>query len=241
MPPLMRMMRGNVVAESARRNRVRSNPLAQDVALFNVYMIALDEVIANPEIRAALDEFRISPNTLRMQMITQARRVFEGVPQEFASYEAIRGSSAQEARDAQPVSIGFVVRDPFHLRRLLVPSRIDDPPQTLRMLGGGTGIAGCLLAVAGMASIPAWPWAEPLLWAGVTLVALAGMLFIASWLVDNGVGLMLGEGGWIPDDNAELGPARNGLMAAVGGEELLAQARTFVNAARQDQFGHIPS
>jgi hypothetical protein len=37
-------------------------------------MSALDEVIANQEIRAALDEFRVSPNTLRMQMITQARQ-----------------------------------------------------------------------------------------------------------------------------------------------------------------------
>jgi hypothetical protein len=227
------------VAEPAERNVVWSNPLVDDLALFDIYMSALDEVIANSEIRAALDELRVSPNTLRMQMITQARRVFEGVPREFAAYEAARGAPG---REAQTVSVSFVVRDPFHLGRLLVPSRIDHPLQALRMLSVGAGVAGCLLAVAGVASIPVWPWTEPLVWAGGTLIALAGMLFGASWLVDNGVGLrLLGEGGWFPDDNPELGPARNALMVAVGGEELLAQARTFINVARQDQFGHAYS
>lgn len=223
------------MAEPAETNAVWSNPLVDDLALFDIYMSALDEVIANQEIRAALDEFRVSPNTLRMQMITQARQVFEGVPQEFAAYEAARGAPR---RGAQPVSVRFIVRDPLHLGRVLVPSRIDSPLQILRLLSGGSGVAGCLLAVAGVASIPVWPWTEPLVWAGGTLIALAAMLFGASWLVDNGIGSRLGEGGWIPDNNPELGPARNQLMAAVGGEELLAQARTFINVARQDQFGH---
>jgi len=239
---------GEGVAELAGRNAVRSNPLYDDLALFDIYMIALDEVIASPEIRAALDEFRISPHALRMQMITQARRVLEGAPQEFAAYEAARGSRGQEA---QPVSVAFIARDPLHVRRWIVPSNSDnDLSQVLRAFSGGSGVAGCLMAVVGVASIPVWPWTEPLVWAGGTLIALAGMLFGASWLVDNGIGaswlvnngieLRL-RGGWIPDDDPELEPARNGLMAAVAGRELLAQARTSINVARQGQFGHAYS
>lgn len=89
---LVRMRRGDSMAEPAEKNAVLPNPLADDLALFDIYMSALDEVIANQEIRAALDEFRVSPNTLRMQMITQARQVLEGVPHEFAAYEAARGA-----------------------------------------------------------------------------------------------------------------------------------------------------
>jgi hypothetical protein len=231
------MIRGNVVAERVRGNSVRFNPLVDDLVLFGIYMSALDEVIANREIRAALDEFGVSPNTLRMQMITQARRVFEEVPQEFAAYEAARGVPGWEP---QPVSVRSFVRDPFRLRRILDPPLIADAPLILRFLTGGTGIAGCLLAVAGVASIPLWPWTESLVWAGGTLIVLAGMLFGLSWLVNNGVGLRLGDSIWASDD-PQLGPARNALMAAVGGEELLAQARTFINVARQDRFGHAYS
>ena len=87
-------------------------------------------------------------------------------------------------------------------------------------------------------SIPAWPWTEPLVWAGGTLIVLAGLLFGAAWLVDNGVRLaMLPASGPLPGDNPALGRARDALIAAVGGEELLAQARTVLNVARQDRFG----
>jgi hypothetical protein len=227
-----------VVSEPAERNAVWSNPVYDDLALFEIYLSALDEVIDNPEIRAALDELRVSPQTLRMQMLTQARRVLEGVPQEFAAYEAARGAPAQEP---QSVSVPFIVRDPFHVRRWMAPSRFHEPLQIVRLLGGGSGATGCLLVVAALVSFPLWPWTEPLVWAGVTLIVLAGMLFGASWLIDNGVRLMVPGSGWNADDNPELRQARNALMAAVGGEELLAQARTFINVARQDQFGHAYS
>ena len=42
-------------------NAVRLNPLYDDFALFDMYMSSLDVVLADPEIRAALDEFRLSP------------------------------------------------------------------------------------------------------------------------------------------------------------------------------------
>ena len=71
---------GDVAAQPAEQNAVWSNPVYGDPALFEIYLSMLDEVIDNPEIRAALDELRISPQTLRMQLITQARRVLAGAP-----------------------------------------------------------------------------------------------------------------------------------------------------------------
>ncbi|HTW00019.1 MAG TPA: hypothetical protein VMF87_06930 [Streptosporangiaceae bacterium] len=215
-----------------------SNPVYDDLALFEIYMGALDEVIANPEIRAAIDEFRISPHTVRMKMIGQARRVLEGAPQEFAAYEAARGTVGQKP---EVEAVHFVVRDPFRVRRWILPSRFHGPASTLRMFSGWSGGAGCLLAGAGLATIRLWPWTDPLLWAGGTLFTLAVLLLAGAWLVDNGLRLIYPASFWVPDDNPELGPARDALMTAVGGEELLAQARTVINIARQDQYGHAYS
>jgi hypothetical protein len=213
------------MAELAGPRKTRSNPLNDDLLLFDMYMRALDRVMANSEIRAGLDEFRLPPQTLRGRMITGARQVLKAAPREFAAYEILLGR-------LKPVS-GPETQTP-------ISQPADHPLHTIRMICRRLAAGGLLLAVAGVASIPLWPWTQPLLWAGASTLTAAGILYWAPRLAAVlGIRTLTGEVAL--DTNPELAEARNRLMAAISQDEFLAQARTFINTARQDQFSHAYS
>jgi hypothetical protein len=213
------------MAERVGPRGAQSNPLYDDLVLFNMYMRALDGVMANSEIRAALDEFRFPPQTLRGRMITSANQVLKVAPREFAAYDIVlrRLTGAAEPAAQAPI---------------LSPA--DRPLRIVHLLCLGLAAGGLLLVVAGIASIPLWPWTKPLLWAGATMLVVAGIVYFAPRLA-TGMGLRILIGGGSIDTNPELEEARNRLMAAVNQDEFLAQARTFINTARQDQFSHTYS
>jgi hypothetical protein len=81
--------RGAAVAEPAKPSAgpVRANPLYGDPLLFDMYMSALDIVLAEQEVRSAFDEFDLSAATLRMIMVSGAGRVLGAASREFAAYE----------------------------------------------------------------------------------------------------------------------------------------------------------
>ena len=87
------------MAELKELPAVESSPLYYDTELFNMYMAALDEVMANAEIRDALEELRLSPAALRMIMIRRARQVLMSAPREFDAYEAALGVPAGASLD----------------------------------------------------------------------------------------------------------------------------------------------
>jgi hypothetical protein len=200
--------------------------LGGDQVLLGMYMRALDVLLADSELRAAMDEFRLSPNTLRGKMIRGARRVRQAAPREFAAYEAARARLSDT---------------PDPEARAQVSRSADTVGYMLRMAFLGAGLAGALFMVAGVASIPAWPLTEPLVWAGATMIAVAGILYGVHWLLGTRLGLTLLKGELILGINPELDEARDRLMAAISQDELLAQARTVINATRQDRFGHAYS
>jgi hypothetical protein len=54
-----------------------------------MYMSALDSVLAEPEIRSALDDLSLSGATLRMKMVGEAEQVLSAASQEYAEYKAV--------------------------------------------------------------------------------------------------------------------------------------------------------
>jgi hypothetical protein len=237
------------VAELAEPVLIQSNPLYNDQMLFGMYMRALDALLADSELRAAMDEFRLSPNTLRGKMIRGARRVLQTAPREFTVYEAAQARlSGTPEPEAQARVFRFAGTVRYILRMAFDPKAraqgfrfADDFGSMLRMAFLGVGLVGALFAVAGVASIPAWPWTEPLVWAGASMIAAAGLLSGVHWLLGTRLGLTLLRGELILGINPELDEARNRLMAAISQDELLAQARTVINTTRQDRFGHAYS
>lgn len=211
------------MAEFAGPHRT-SNPLYDDLLLFDMFMEALDGVVANPEIKAALDEFRFPPQTLRGIMIAGAGKILKAAPYEFEAYENVRqrvGSVSTSRAEAES-------------------SDGEDPLHIVHLISRGAIAGGLLFVIGGLASFPLWPWTEPLVWAGITTIAVAGLLYSAPRLATGfGLRLLTGQGGL--NSNVELDEARDRLMSAVGQEEFLAQARTFINTARQDQFSHTYS
>ena len=193
--------------------------LSGDPALFDMYMSALDSVLAEPEIRSALDDLSLSGATLRMKMVSEAQRVLSAVPQEYSQYKAVANAELGHqgtARKLRP-EVEAIRRE---LNRLLISA----------------AAAGLILAVSGGASWGLWPLARTLVWAGAA--GLAGALVL--WLVPKGllgtdIGYRLVQG----DGSPALAVARDRLIAAVTDAELLAQARTFINAGRQGRFGHV--
>ncbi len=211
------------MTESAGLRRA-SNPLHDDLVLFDMFMEALDGVVANSEIKAALEEFRFPPQRLRGIMIAGAGQILKAAPREFEAYEKVRervgGFSTSGAEAESPGG-----KDPLHM---------------VRLASLGSIVGGLLFVIGGLASFPLWPWTEPLVWAGITMIAVAGFLYSAPRLATGlGLRLLTGQGGL--NTNVELDEARNRLMSAVGQEEFLAQARTLINTARQDQFSHAYS
>lgn len=202
----------------------RGNPLYQDTVLFNLYMSALDDVLGDQEIRAASDEFAISPAALRMMMVTDARRVFAAAPQQFATYEE---ALAQQLVAATTRRTGSDKGPYDELRSLLSASRI------------GLGIAGAFVAAGGAASMAAWRWAQPMLWAGGTMLAVAGLSYGLLRVLYSGAGLRLFGGELFPSfSDPGLIIARDRLMAAISQDELMSLVRALVNTARGYRFGH---
>jgi hypothetical protein len=211
------------------------NPLLRDPLLFDMFMAALDEVVAEPEIRGALDEFRLTPQNLRGRMVTAAAQVLRAAPREFAAYEAA-------LEDVGSTSVtGTVIPPVLDVSRVLTlfVSQSDDGALRLqRWIGRGLAVCGALFVAAGVASMSAWPWTEPLLWSGAAMLCLAGLVYGLLWLSGEGwLRLLRGTAGR-PSAAPAVEQARDRLMAALTSDEFLAQARTFINTARQDQFGH---
>jgi len=226
---------GGVVAEPSESvlDSVRTNPLYHDTILFELYMTALDVVLANHEIRAASDEFGISPHHLRMTMVLSARGVLGAAPREFAAYQksrdfesaAVDGSSGGAGRSGDPAAAE--------------PRPAEDLIRVLRAWCLGCGFAGAVMTAVAIAGGLVSVWAGPLRWAGVTTLAVAGLSYAALRMLRTGIGLRLLKGELIPTiSHPHLVAARFRLMAAISETELLAQARTFANKARQDRLSH---
>jgi energy-coupling factor transporter ATP-binding protein EcfA2 len=210
------------MAESAAQaDPIRLNPLYNDLVLFDMYMNSLDAVLEDPEIRAALDEFRLSPQTLRGGLAINARLVLGAARREFAAYEAAR--TVWQGRHAATATAAG--------------TDLDDLRQMSRVLALAAAAAGAMLVVAAVASIAVWRWTEPLAWAGATMLVIAGLLQAFRMLLATRPGLRAFRGELPQGFGPEVAHARNALIAAVGQDEFMAQARTFINTRRQDRFG----
>lgn len=64
------------------------NPLSSDYELLRLYLHALDTVLGARDVRSSFDEFGLSAGTLRMKMVSDARRVLGIATQEFTVYES---------------------------------------------------------------------------------------------------------------------------------------------------------
>ena len=188
-------------------------------ALFDMYMSALDSVLAEPEIRSALDDLSLSGATLRMKMVGEAEQVLSAASQEYAEYKAV--SNAE---------LGYRGTS----RKL--PPEVEAIRRRLNRLMISAAATALLLMVGGEISWGLWPLAQTLVWAGATVLVATLMV----WLVTN---TLIGTDFWYRlargDGSPALAAARDRLIAAVTDVELLAQARTFINAGRQDRFGHV--
>jgi hypothetical protein len=206
----------------------RINPL-WDLALFGMYMHALDEALRTPEVRGAFDEFGISAGSVRNQMVGDAAAVLSTAPQEFAAYT---DAVAQEA--AAPGSPGGT-HGPA----------VDSLGLIRRIRLGGT-ITAMLMTVSGIAGSIAWHPLLTLADAGGGLLVIAGLMWAAPLFIDDSSS-MYGLFGALRPGRGRLGTARPGsgavdaarlqLMAAIGGTEMLALVRTVINTVRQDRFG----
>ncbi len=85
----------------------RSSPLYQDPVLLQMYVEALDDVLAAREVRAALEEFDLIPATVRMKMVSEAALVLGSAPQEYENY---RQAVASEV--SQSYTLPWPSRDP---------------------------------------------------------------------------------------------------------------------------------
>ena len=208
----------------------RFNPLKEDLALFGMYMHALDEALRVPEVRSAFDEFGISAGIVRNEMVGDAARVLNAAAQEFAAYT---DAAARDAADGgSPQVTHGPARDPLDLFR--------------RIRLSGTIIA-VLMIVIGVASSTAWHPMLTLAEAGGTLLAIAGLMWAAPFFIaDTSIlfsrfgTLQPGSGrqrGTVQVGSGTVDAARLQLMAAIGGTEMLAQVRTVINTVREDRFG----
>ena len=212
---------------AARPSRI--NPLQEDLALFDMYMHALDEALRVPEVRSAFDEFGISAGIVRNEMVGDAARVLNAAAQEFAAYT---DAAAQDAADGgSPQVTHGSARDPLDLLR------------RIRLRGTITAV---LMTVIGVASSTAWHPMLTLAEAGVTLLAVAGMMWAAPFFIAD-TSILFSQFGALRPGSGQPGTMRVGsgavdaarlqLMAAIGGSEMLAQVRTVINTVRQDRFG----
>ena len=204
------------VAERLETMPLEDNPIRSDILLFEMYMKALDAVVAEPEIDAAFSEFGLSAASLRMEMVRNARRVFESAPREFAAYQNAMASESSVAADPSRISYGSSIE----LIGILIP------------LWKWMTIVGALIMVSGVIVSAVWRWPVWLVWPGAAMLADAALLGLSVWLVP-----LLLKGTLNAEGSPKLAAARKRLMTAVSKSELLAQVRTFINTERQSRFG----
>ncbi len=198
------------------------NPLMRDPSLFDMYMAAVDEVMAEPEIKGALNELRLTPQSLRGRMVAAASQIMKAVPQEFGAYEdAFNDVTGGPGKGSSTAPVPAV----FEFLTGLVSMSDDSTVRVQRLIRNWLLPGGALLAVTGLATTFVWPWT------GV-LVGVGGMLLCAAFLLFGGL--------WLSGRNADASPfvesMRNDLMAALTHDEFVAQARTLLNTARRNQF-----
>ena len=195
---------------------LEDNPIHSDILLFEMYMKALDAVVAEPEIGAAFSEFGLSAASLRMEMVRNARRVLESAPREFAAYQNAMASESSVTADPSRISHGSSIE----LIGILNP------------LWKWMAIVGALIMVSGVIVSAVWRWPVWLVWPGAAMFADAALLRLSVWLVPR-----LLKGTLNAEGSPKLAAARKRLMTAVSKSELLAQVRTFINTERQSRFG----
>jgi hypothetical protein len=198
-----------------------ANPLANDLALFDMYMAALDVVLVTPEIVIAFGEFGLSAARLRTRMVSEADRVLRTAAPEFAAYQQAL------ARNADAVGI-----DP---QTITLGSRRDVASIT-RLITRGSAVTGVALLGGGLASIWFWSPAQALIGAGASLLGAAGIVAAVQRAPNTYYGRMIADGIARSDDTIELKVARNRLMSAISQTELLAQVRSHINIARRGRF-----
>jgi hypothetical protein len=197
----------------------QSYPLASDPVLFDMYLTALDSVLARPEIATAIEEFGLSAERLRGEMMLAAASVLRATAAEFAAYEEAR---ARNDADGDPGRIDYSWRR--------VPSRLAG--LQMRAAGGG----GAILLLAGLVSVRFWWPAVVLINAGVALLAAAAVILGVWKVLTTEYGRMLLERTAHSGDRLELALARNHLVSAVRQNELLAEVRAYISAARQGRL-----
>jgi len=196
------------------------NPLSGDLALFDMYLTALDAALSRPEIVIAIDEFGLSAAMLRGELAAGAGVVLRTVP-EFAAYEEAFARAAEADGDPGLITFGW--------RR--------EVTRQARLQARNAGAAGAILFIAGLASVRVWRPAVALIGGGATLLAVAAVILGCLRVLATGYGRMLLERTARSADGIELVLARNRLMTAVGETELLTQVRMHINDARQRRFG----
>jgi len=97
----------------------QSNPLSRDIALFDMYLVAVDAVLSRPEIVIAIDEFELSAPRLRAGLMTGAGPVLRSAAPEFAAYEEAFTREVQVNGDPGLIAYGWR-REVARLARLQV-------------------------------------------------------------------------------------------------------------------------
>src|ERR1700728_2894687 len=131
------------------------NPLMRDPWLFDMYMAAVDEVMAEPEIRGALNELRLTPQSLRGRMVAAAAQIMKAVPQEFGAYEdALNDVTGGPDKGSSTAPVPAV----FEFLTDLVSMSDDSTVRVQRLIRNWLLPGGALLAVTGLATTFVWPW-----------------------------------------------------------------------------------
>jgi hypothetical protein len=212
----------------------RINPLQSDLALFDMYMHALNQALRQPEVRSAFDEFGISAGIVRNAMVGDAARILNAAPPEFAAYTA---AVALDAASTGPVQVTH--------------GSAREPLDMLRRMRAAWTIAAVLITVGGIAGSTAWHPMLTLADTGGALLLVAGLMWAAPIFIADTNSLFWKYGvlrlrtgrpsSGLHDpvrvSSAAVDLARLQLMAAIGDTEMLAQVRTVINKVRQDRFG----
>ncbi|MGH3164984.1 MAG: hypothetical protein ACRDN0_03700 [Trebonia sp.] len=212
-------------------------------------MSELDLVVAEPEIRTSLEEFRYSTQALRGAMIADSDRILGTAPREFLAYEearaavpgiARRGTGDPSAADVIDWGLPSLVRQVTAVRGWAVRGWAVSPAVRIGQSLMGTGF---LLVVAGAVTIPIWGSAGSLIQAG-TLVCVAALLALGLSHPATREMLKTVAREALPSDPAAIrsqdrvAVARRQLIEAVGHQEFVAQARTHINTQRKGQFSY---
>jgi hypothetical protein len=198
---------------------VRSNPLYHDPVLLQMYVEALDHALAEAEVRTALEEFDLIPATARMKMVRDAALVFGSAPQEYENYRQDASSEVS--------------------RSYTLPWPSPDPrahTRAVRQLRAITAALFALVAACGITVLITGTRMQPWLSLGITVTAVAA----AAWSARLALGTRFAAdlfSGMIDPGPPSLAGARQELMDAVGGTELLAHVRANINASRRRRFG----